>query len=54
MQINATAKPSMLEPLSPRNTLLFFPKYPRLYAKKPIIAPIGIRRPYEKFPKTVK
>ena len=47
--MKATAKPSMLDPLSPRKTLLFLPKYPKLYARKPNIAPIGINKPNEKF-----
>ena len=41
----------MLDPLSPRKTLLFLPKYPKLYARKPNIAPMGINKPYEKFPR---
>ena len=49
--MKATAKPSMLDPLSPRKTLLFVPKYPKLYARKPNIEPIGINKPNEKFPR---
>jgi hypothetical protein len=45
MHIIARQKPNKLEPVSPRNTLRFLPKYPRLYARNPIMAPIKIRDP---------
>tara|TARA_A100001015_G_scaffold142334_1_gene157925 strand:+ start:905 stop:1180 length:276 start_codon:yes stop_codon:yes gene_type:complete len=40
IRIHAHKKPSELDPLSPRNTVLS-PKMPKLYIKKPTIAPTG-------------
>ena len=39
-RIHAHKKPSELDPLSPRKTILS-PKMPKLYIKKPTIAPTG-------------